>query len=259
MTLVAEQLTIGMKGYGRVVADASLRFAAREVVGITGPSGAGKSTFGRGLCGLQKADGGRVWIEGADGGAGRGRGAVPGGGGRRAAAVQLAFQNALSTFPPHLRLSVPLVDAVCAGGVARRREARAQLAGLLEELGIAAELTERRPSEVSGGQLQRLALARALAPGPAFLVLDEITSALDPATERRVLEVVGRYRRRHELGIIMISHDIGLLERTCDRLIVMDAGRIVETGAPETLFSNPSHPTTMALARALHYISGGTR
>jgi peptide/nickel transport system ATP-binding protein len=256
VTLVAEGLTISMRGYGRVLEDVSARFSAREVVGITGPSGAGKSTFGRALCGLQKADEGRVRIEGAPGAAG-GRRAVPAGGPRGPAPVQLAFQNALSTFPPHLRLSVPLLDAVCAGGVARRREARVQLVALLEELGIAGELIERRPSQVSGGQLQRLALARALALGPAFLVLDEITSALDPATERRVLEVVARYRRRHELGIIVISHDIALLERTCDRLIVMDRGRIAETGAPQTLFSNPAHPTTMALARALHYISGG--
>jgi ABC-type dipeptide/oligopeptide/nickel transport system ATPase subunit len=253
VTLTAEGISISVAGYGRVVDGVSARFTSSEVVGVTGPSGAGKSTLGRGLCGLQRLERGRVWME--DGGTEPGRDTrrrIPG-----AAAVQLAFQDALSSFPPHLRVSVPLLDAVRAGGRRGRSEARAYLAALLAELGIAAELTERRPAEVSGGQLQRLALARALALRPGFLVLDEITSALDPATERRVLDVVGRYRRRHELGIIIISHDVGLLRRNVDRIIVMDRGRIAETGEPRTLFSNPGHPTTMALARALRHISGG--
>lgn len=259
MMLVAEDLRLTVAGYGTVVPGFSACFASEEVVGVTGPSGAGKSTLARGLCGIQPAAGGRVYIDGA---AGTCR---PGVGGPGAAAVQLGFQNALSTFPPHLRLEVPLLDAARAGpagdraarlgggaGVAARRE----LAALLAELGIPAGLLRRRPREVSGGQLQRLALARAIAVRPQFLVCDEITSSVDPVTERRVLGLLGRYRRNHELGIVLISHDIGLLARNCDRVIVMDRGVAVEAGDPRTVFSYPEHPTTMALARA--HITGGT-
>lgn len=263
MTLLAEELSMVVASYGTVVSGFSGRFDSREVVGITGPSGAGKSTLARGLCGVQQLAGGSVYLQ-DDVRHDLGTFEHPG-----TSTVQLAFQQPISTFPPHLPLEVPLFDA------ARRRWRRSdgrekrsvingrkgavrELNQLLEELGIPGELLRRRPREVSGGQLQRIALARALAPGPRFLICDEITSAVDPVTERRSLELLGRYRRRHELGLIVISHDIGLLERNCHRVIVMDRGTAVESGDPATLFAEPKHPTTLAIAGARREITGGT-
>jgi len=173
----------------------------------------------------------------------------------------LAFQNAIDTFPLHLPVAIPLMDAyrygTPAGARYDRRAARGVLESMLENLGMSKELLPRRPTEVSGGQLQRLALVRALAPNPAFLVLDEITSALDEDTERQVLSVVGRHRRFHEMGVLVVSHDLGLLERNCDRILVMDHGEIVESGNPTTLFTSPVHETTRALVRARNTILGG--
>lgn len=246
MTLFAEDITVTVKGYGPVVQEVSFQASSREVVGITGPSGAGKSTLARALCGLQPPDYGRVRTTPAQG-----------------RVVQLAYQNAAASFPPHLPVGVPLLDALryARRGARRggRREKELELVALLDSLGIPAELRRRRPSEVSGGQLQRLALARALAANPLFLILDEITSALDQETEGVVLQLVGRHRKTHDLGVIMVSHDLGLLERNCDRIIVLDDGRIVETGNPANLFLKPDHPTTRALVHARKSILGGIR
>jgi ABC-type dipeptide/oligopeptide/nickel transport system ATPase subunit len=216
-----------------------------EIVGITGPSGAGKSTLGRCIAGLQKPLSGEITIDG--------RTLNPDT--RRSAhvyrkTVQFVFQDPLSSLPTHLPVRVPLLDA---GKITfpESRERRAAVARLLRELDLDIDILERKPAEMSGGQRQRVALARALIVEPKFLVLDEVTSALDPVTEKLILELLESYRRKHRIGIICISHDLGTLLSFCTRILVYRHGRIVEVGEPKDLYLRPEHSITKDLKNAL--------
>ena len=231
MRLLVEDLCVK---YGRntdAVRNVSFTCGDDEIVGITGPSGAGKSTFGRCIAGLQKSRAGRISADG-----------LPLTLNRRDSArhhrrtIQFVFQDPIATLPPHLPLSVPLLDAArlaCDSRTARREAVDA----ILSELGLDAAILGRRPEEVSGGQRQRIALARALIVKPRFIILDEAVSALDPINRGKILDLLLRYRKKHGLGIILISHDIGLLMNFCTRILIFDKGEIVEDAAPEKLHS----------------------
>jgi len=214
MRLLAEDLTVK---YGRG------RYAARhvffecgdeEIIGITGPSGAGKSSFGRAVAGLQKVSSGRILADNRPLEL-NGRESVR----HYRRTVQFVFQDPLATLPAHLPLGVPLMDAAKISYCSRslRRDAVEQI---ISELGLERGILGRRPSEVSGGQRQRVALARALIVKPRFIILDEAVSALDPINRRRILELLLGHRKRHGLGIILISHDIGVLMDFCGRIVV---------------------------------------
>ena len=120
----------------------------------------------------------------------------------------------------------------------------------MERLGLPAQAADRPVLEFSGGQRQRIALARVLAPGPELIVLDESLSGLDPPLQARILNLLAELRSTGNLTCILISHDIGLIGGACDALVVMHAGRIVESGGTRQLFTAPEHPHTKALLAA---------
>ena len=141
---------------------------------------------------------------------------------------------------PLRQLRPDLVDAAVAARVEK----------MLAEVGLDPALANRRPSGLSGGQAQRVAIARALSPDPALLLLDEATSALDVLVAGTILDLLGKLQRRRGLSILMITHDLAVARRLCHRIVVMDAGMIVEEGPTERLIETPRHEVTRRLVEA---------
>ena len=224
----------------------SFELKAGETIGIVGESGCGKTTTIRIALGLEKPDSGHVRLQGRDWAELSARE-------RRAARLrmQTVFQDPLSSFDPRYTVERVLHEAIEIAGVSDRiaRDARAR--ELLELVRLDASVLLRRPLEMSGGQRQRLAIARALAPKPDILVCDEPVSALDISIQAQILELLGDLKRRLGLACIFISHDLGVIQRISDRVIVMKDGAIVEHGDVGTIFANPQHAYTQSLLAAI--------
>ena len=215
-----------------------LSVAAGEVFGVIGASGAGKSTLIRLINGLEKPSGGRVVVDGDDV-------AALGVEGLRSLRrrVGMIFQhfNLLSSKTVAGNVAFPLK-------LAGRPEAevRARTAELLARVGLT-DFAGKYPAQLSGGQKQRVGIARALANQPKVLLSDEATSALDPETTRSILELLRRINRELGLTIVLITHQMEVIKAVCDRMAVMDAGRVIEHGAVIDVFRQPQHEVTRAL------------
>jgi peptide/nickel transport system ATP-binding protein len=213
-----------------------------ETLGIVGESGCGKSTLAKLLVGLQRPSEGQVLLEGA----GVHDPAVFG---RRALAkrVQYVFQDPLSSLNPRKTirqiLEAPLIHLLRMPQAARR----GRLAEIMDAVRLRPEFLERYPHEFSGGQAQRIGIARALAAEPEILVLDEPVSALDVSVQAQVLNLLDQLKAEFDLTYVFISHDLAVVESVSDRIMVMYFGRVVEEGRSEDLFCRPLHPYTRLL------------
>ncbi|MFC7928178.1 dipeptide ABC transporter ATP-binding protein [Streptomyces cinereoruber] len=218
---------------------------AGETLGVLGESGSGKSTLARIVLGLTEPDQGSVTLLGRPwSGAGeRSRAALRG-------RIQLVQQDPLSSFDPRWTVERIVAEALGAGGRRAARRHRERVVELLGLVGMGPELLDRGPRGLSGGQRQRVAVARALAPEPDVLVCDEPVSALDVSVQAQVLEVFERVREQLGVALLFISHDLGVVRRVSDRVAVMRAGRVVETGPSEQVFTRPEHPWTRELLGA---------
>ncbi len=213
----------------------TLSIADGEVFGIVGHSGAGKSTLLRLLNRLETASEGRVLVDGED------VGALDADGLRRLRRrVGMIFQhfNLLSSRSVARNIAFPLELAGTAATVVRKRVDQ-----LLDWVGLG-EHRDKYPAQLSGGQKQRVGVARALASSPKLLLCDEATSALDPQTTGAVLDLLDRSNREFGLTIVLITHEMDVVRRICDRVAVLDAGHLVETGPVAEVFLHPDHPTT---------------
>ncbi|WP_328689152.1 ATP-binding cassette domain-containing protein [Streptomyces phaeochromogenes] len=213
-----------------------------ECLAVLGRSGSGKTTLARCVAGLHRRYEGEVLLDGV---------ALPPSLRDRAraqlAAVQYVFQDARASFDERR----PVLDQVARTAVRLRgvppREARAEAAEVLNSLGLADELAARSPARLSGGELQRAALARALLARPRVLVCDEITSGLDTVTRRGILDLLaGLLRDRDDLSLVLITHDLDTA-RLASRIAVLDAGEVVEQGSAEDILTAPTHPFTVSL------------
>jgi peptide/nickel transport system ATP-binding protein len=225
----------------RVVAvdDVSLRVAPGEVLGVVGESGCGKSTLARILLGLLPPSAGSVRVDGR---------ALAGMGRReRAALIQPVFQDPMSSLNPRRSVGASIALPLMAQGGAGRRETRERVAEMLARVGLAPDFAARYPGQLSGGQRQRVAIARALIADPRILICDEPTSALDVSVQAQILNLLNELRASLGLTIVLISHNLAVVEHVADTLAVMYLGRIVEYGAAETVFRAPRHPYTRAL------------
>jgi len=163
--------------------------------------------------------------------------------------VQLVHQNPLGALDPRWSIGRSVREALAAGGVPRA-ERRSRAAALLTEVGLDAALARRRPAQISGGQRQRAAIARALAVDPEVLVLDEPVSALDPTVRERVLALLRRLQAKRGLTMVFVSHDLDVIAAIADDVLVMQDGAVVEEGPVAAVFAAPRHPFTRELLAA---------
>ncbi len=213
-----------------------------ETLGIVGESGCGKSTLARMLVGLSKPTSGTIDIEGSDLAALQRRGA-------RAAGrmIQYVFQDPISSLNPRKTirqiLEAPLIHLHGLGRPARDK----RIGELMDAVNLRPEFLDRYPHEFSGGQAQRIGIARALAADARILVLDEPVSALDVSVQAQVLNLLRRLRGEFDLTYLFISHDLAVVEAISERIAVMYFGHIVEIGDAERVFAQPRHPYTRLL------------
>jgi peptide/nickel transport system ATP-binding protein len=229
----------------RALEHVDVAVSSAERVAVVGPSGSGKSTLARCLARLEEPSAGRVLYDGVDVTDLSGGQLRPW---RRT--VQLVLQEAAASLDPRLCVRDAVAEPLRLVRRLPAREAAERALGLLDEVGIDATTAARLPGEVSGGQRQRAALARALAVDPRVLVLDEATSGLDPRAEQRILALLLEVQARRGLALLLVSHDLGLVARVAQRVLVLDRGVVVESGVPEAVLRDPRHPTVRALAEA---------
>ena len=214
----------------------SLDIADGEVFGIIGHSGAGKSTLIRLINLLERPSGGSILIDGTDM---TGLGDAQLRAQRRRIGMIFQHFNLLSSQTVANNIAFPLRLA----GERDEQAIRARVDELLRRVGLEAHAA-KYPSQLSGGQKQRVGIARALANRPSILLCDEATSALDPQTTASVLDLLAEINRELKLTIVLITHEMDVVRRVCDRVAVLDTGRIVEQGTVADVFLHPRHPTT---------------
>jgi peptide/nickel transport system ATP-binding protein len=164
--------------------------------------------------------------------------------------VQMVFQDTHSSLNPRKRIRTILSEAVVARGL-RGADVADRVGELLGQVGLDGQLLGRFPHELSGGQRQRVGIARALAMEPSLLVADEPVSSLDVSLQGQIINLLRELNEKLGLTIVLISHDLAVVGRICDRIIVMYAGRVVESGVPGAVLTSPRHPYTQALLDAL--------
>ncbi|NGO73259.1 ABC transporter ATP-binding protein, partial [Streptomyces boncukensis] len=227
------------------VTGVSLTVRRGETFGIVGESGCGKSTLGRMAVGMEPPTGGTVRYAERDITA-LGRAALH----AHRREVQLMFQDSYASMDPRMRVGAILREPLAIQGIGDRAEQDERIGGLLDDVGLPRAAVHRYPHEFSGGQRQRLGLARALALGPSLVVADEPVSALDVSVQAQILNLMRDLQREKGLSYLFISHDLAVVRYLADRVGVMYLGTLVETGRAAEVFARPLHPYTRALLNA---------
>jgi len=246
-------------GAAKAVDGISFDLDSGETLGIVGESGCGKSTAASSIIRLEEPTAGEVIFNGGS------RAATAGDSPsandvtkfnkkelkafRRDA--QMIFQDPSSSFDPRMTVGSSVAELLQVHGMSDRQRRRGIVENLLERVGMSASDYDRYPHEFSGGQKQRIAIARALVLDPDLIIADEPVSALDVSVQAEVLSLINDLQQEFGLSLLLISHDMGVIQQICDRVAVMYLGKIVEIGSTEQLFSNPQHPYTEALVSAI--------
>jgi peptide/nickel transport system ATP-binding protein len=228
------------------VEDVSFSLHPGETLALVGESGCGKSTTGRSILRLVEPNAGRVLFEGEDV-----RALDPQGLRRMRQRMQMIFQDPFASLNPRKSVGAAIAEPIIVHGLASKREARERVAELLRKVGLTPDMAGRFPHEFSGGQRQRLAIARALGLAPRLIVADEAVSALDVSVKARVVNLMMRLQAEMGLAFLFISHDIAVVERVSHRIAVMYLGEIVEIGPRVAIIENPRHPYTRKLVAAV--------
>lgn len=225
--------------------DVSIAVGAGEAVGIVGESGSGKTTLARSIVRQNKPLSGNIWIDGTD---------IADLSGRNLAVfrrrVQMIFQNPYDSLNPRMTALQSVAEPIWRHGLVDRSGALAEAATLLRAVELPASLHQRVPAQLSGGQCQRVGIARALALRPQLLIADEVTSALDVTTQAQILELLVRLQRERNLSLLYISHDLAVVNALCQRVYVLKAGRLIETGSAKAVLTSPREPYTRELVGA---------
>ncbi|ANM14199.1 MULTISPECIES: ABC transporter ATP-binding protein [unclassified Rhizobium] len=231
----------------RAVDDVSFEIAAGETLGLVGESGCGKTSLVRTLLKLGPATGGSALLDGVD---------ITTSSGRHLHALrrrmQVVFQDPYQSLNPRMRVDRLISEPwALHRGVMPKARWREETVKLLESVGLRGEHADRYPSEFSGGQRQRLGIARALALNPTLLVCDEPVSALDVSVQAQVINLLAKLKRERNLTMLFVAHDLAVVRHISDRVMVMYLGKIIETGPKHSIFSAPAHPYTQALLSAV--------
>ncbi len=227
------------------VSDVSLSVPKGSIFGIVGESGCGKSTLGRSLLRLETITGGKVYFQGQDITDLSGKDLLP-----LRRNMQMIFQNPYASFNPKQKIGSALREVAKVHKMPAN-EAEEKIKYLLKEINLPEDTLHRIPSEMSGGQLQRLAIARALLLDPAFIVADEPVSALDVSVQAQILNLMMDLREKFSLTMLFISHEMTVVRHLCDQVAVMYLGTVVEQAESEELFNNLLHPYTQTLMSAI--------
>jgi ABC-type glutathione transport system ATPase component len=223
----------------------SFEIPGGKTLGLVGSSGSGKSTVARCITRLEKPDAGEIWMGNID---------IARLGSRELrpvrAEVQMIFQDSSTSMNPRMSAAEVIEEPLLIQNRGTRDERRGRAAELMKEVGLSPDWLDRRITEFSGGQGQRIAIARALALGPKFLVLDEALSGLDLSTRSQIADLLRKLQAEHSLTYLLISHDLGLVARLADSIAVMSAGRIVDQGPTREIISHPTQPETKVLVAA---------
>lgn len=238
-------------GWNKAVNGVSLSIYPGETLGLVGGSGCGKTTVGRAILRLIPLKSGTVLFEGKD---------VASASGAALRAIrqrmQVVFQDPAGSLNPRLRVEVIVGEAMRAHGLVRTRsEMRARVIELLEKCGLNRDAVDRFPHQFSGGQKQRIGMARALALRPKLIVCDEPTSALDASSQAQILNLLADLKAEFGLSLLFISHDMAVIRHVCDRVAVMNAGEIVESGERDAVLDAPKHAYTRALLASVPRMS----
>ena len=223
-----------------VINDVSFTVKKGQCVGIVGESGCGKSTTVRVILGLLNFDEGEIILSGNK--------LSPQNKIRLKeiqGKIQMVFQMPTESFNPRIKLGKSIKEAMKKTLTSEEKEVK--LKKLFEECQLSYDLADRYPKEVSGGQCQRAAIARALASDPQLLICDEATSALDVTVQYNIMNLLKNIQRNRDMAILFICHDIALVQQFCDYMLVMDKGKIIEEGIPNEVILNPSQMFTKKL------------
>lgn len=234
------------KKYVKAVDGISFSVTHGETFGIVGESGCGKSTTGKAIVKLLTPTEGEIFFEGKD------LFKLPKNEQKDyKKKIQIIFQDPYSSLDPRFTVERLIGEPLLVHGMTDKKERREKILSLMEDVGIRSEYFTRYPHEFSGGQRQRLGVARALALNPSLIVCDEPVSALDVSIQAQILNLMNGLQEKYKLTYIFISHNLSVVKHVCDRIAVMYLGNIVELADKNSLYSNPMHPYTNALLAAI--------
>lgn len=233
----------GMRNH--VLQDVSFRLYPNEIVGIAGRSGAGKSTLARSMIRLTDMTAGTLWFQGQNITKLQGKALRP-----FYKHVQMVFQSPQESFDPHHTLAYSIAEQLRNQGI-QEDERRRRVQQIMEQCGLDGKTADCYPHEVSGGQCQRAAIARALIGSPDVLICDEITSALDTITQQQIITLLRQCNAQRGMACVFICHNLALAQQFCDRLFIMHEGRIVENGKTADVLRHPKSDYTKELIEAV--------
>lgn len=211
----------------QILHDVSFDIRENEIMGLVGESGCGKSTLARTILGLEKDYKGEII--------------------HFSYRPQMVFQNPYSSLNPEKTIGWIVEEPLYVSSKFSKEERRQRVDEMLVNVGLSSNYAKRYPKELSGGQRQRVAIAAALIQQPKLVILDEPVSALDVTVQAQILELLADLKRRFKLSFLFISHDLNVVYQLCDRVMVMQHGRIVETGDIDQIYNHPKHPYTRQL------------
>ena len=227
------------------VDDVSFGLERGECLGIVGESGSGKSTIARMLTHLEPVTDGQIFLKGKDITHARGKTLRD-----IYQDIQMVFQMPMESFDPRRTLGDGIGESLRNMGISKK-ETRNRVEKLLLTCGLTPEYADRYPHQVSGGECQRAAIARALAVEPRVLICDEATSALDVTVQKQIMELLQKLKKENQLSFLFICHDLALVQLFCDRVIVMHDGHVEEEGTPEEIIEHPKTEYTEQLIRSV--------
>ena len=227
------------------VDDVSFELQRGECLGIVGESGSGKSTIAKMITHLEPVTGGQIFLDEKN---------ITNAKGKELRDIyqdmQMVFQMPMESFDPRRTLGDGIGESLRNMGISRR-ETRERVENLLEKCGLEKEFADRYPHQVSGGQCQRAAIARALAVDPEILICDEATSALDVTVQKQILELLIELKEKENLSFLLICHDLARVQALCDKVLVLYHGKTVEYGSPDEIIDHPKMDYTKRLIESV--------
>jgi peptide/nickel transport system ATP-binding protein len=249
------EFPVGRSGLAvHAVTDVSLDILPGETLGIVGESGCGKSTTGRAVMQLPPPKSGRVVYDGVELSALKGndlRAMRP--------RLQMIFQDPISSLNPRRKVREIVREGLDIWGIGDKASRDAKVIEVLESVGIDPANMDRRPHEFSGGQCQRISIARAVITDPKLIICDEPVSALDVSVQAQILNLLEEMKERYGLTLVFIAHDLAVVKNVSDRVMVMYLGKVCEVATPDLLYAQPAHPYTAALLAAIPVPDPGVR